>query len=264
MLHTLTRTPPDPTGPVLIFLHYYGGSIRSWDAVLDQLATEFHCIAIDLPGFGDSTPLSDHQTVDEVADVVAEAIQAQVDQKPFLLVGHSMGGKIALAIAAGTLARPRPAGLEGLLLLAPSPPVAEPIADKDRQEMLDQPSLKPAKQRKAAEKTADNITELPISAAVRQQIIDDNLRSSPEGWIAWPAVGSREDISNRMARVNVPVTILAGDQDRALSPSVQPKLVQPYLPQAWLHVIRGAGHLLPQEAPDNVVKAIRSLCYQLQ
>ncbi|MEZ0484851.1 alpha/beta fold hydrolase [Fibrella aquatica] len=262
MLYTLTRTPPEPTGPIIIFLHYYGGSVRSWDAVLDQLATEFHCLAIDLPGFGDSPALSAHQTVDDVAEAVANVLVAQVGDKPFLLVGHSMGGKIALAIAAGTLATPSFPGLQSLLLLAPSPPGPEPIADKDRQEMLDKPGLSPAKQRKAAEKTADNITNLPISADVRQTIIDDNLRSSPEGWVAWPAVGSRDDITDRMHRVNVPVTILAGDQDRALSPSVQPKQVQPYLSQAWLHIIRGAGHLLPQETPDQVVKAIRTLCYQ--
>ena len=264
MLHTLTRSPPGATGPVLVFLHYYGGSVRAWDAVLDQLATEFHCLAIDLPGFGNSAPLSANQTVDEVANAVSGVIGAQVNGKPFLLVGHSMGGKIALAIAAGTLTMPKPIGLMGLLLLAPSPPGSEPISDEDRQAMLDQPGLSPAEQRKAAEKIADTATQLPLSKAVRQQIIDDNLRASPEGRLAWPAVGSREDISDRMARINVPVTILAGDQDRALPAWVQPKLVQPHLPQAWLHIIRGAGHLLPQETPDIVAKAIRTLCYPQQ
>ena len=264
MLHTLTRSPPGATGPVLVFLHYYGGSVRAWDGVLDRLAAEFHCLAIDLPGFGDSPPLSDHQTVDEVANAVAEVILAQVDGKRFVLVGHSMGGKIALTIAAGTLAVPQPTGLAGLLLLAPSPPGPEPISDNDRQAMLDQPGLSRAKQREAAEKTADNITQSPITKTVRQQIIDDNLRASPEGWLAWPAVGSREDITARMARINVPVTILAGDQDRALPIWVQPKQVQPHLPQAWLHIIHGAGHLLPQEVPDVVAKAIRTLCYQRQ
>ncbi|HEX9957522.1 MAG TPA: alpha/beta fold hydrolase [Fibrella sp.] len=269
MLNTLTQRrglPPSliPIGPTVVFLHYYGGSIRSWDAVLAQLAPDFHCLAIDLPGFGDSAALSDHQTVDEMADAVAAVIVAQVGSRPFVLVGHSMGGKIALAIAAGTSSSRPPAALQGLVLLAPSPPGAEPITNEDRQDMLDQPGLSPDEQRKAAEKTVDKITHLPIPKAVREQIIIDNLRSSPQGWTAWLTTGSLDDITDRMARINVPVRILAGDQDEALSYTVQPNMVQPYLPQAGLHIIAGAGHLLPQEAPDLVVKAIRSLCYLRQ
>ncbi|WP_375446015.1 alpha/beta fold hydrolase [uncultured Fibrella sp.] len=264
MLHTFIRTPSAPTGPALVFLHYFGGSVHSWDAVLDQLATEFHCIAIDLPGFGESPALSDHQTVDEVADEVLSVLAAQLNSRPVILIGHSMGGKIGLALASGTLVSPPLTGLQGLILLAPSPPGQEPIPDSDRQDMLDQPGLSPDGQRKAAEKTVEKITCLPISKTVRQQIITDNLRSSPEAWTAWLTTGSLNDITDRMSRINVPVTILAGDQDKALPLSVQPDMVQPYLPQAGLHIIPGAGHLLPQEAPDQVVEAIRILCYQLQ
>ncbi len=260
MLNTLTRTPPAPTGPALVFMHYYGGSIHSWDAVVDQLVGTFRCLLIDLPGFGESAPLSARQNVDNVADEVAGAIREQLAGDAFVLVGHSMGGKIALAIAAGTLINLQPASLQAILLLAPSPPGPEPMSDQDRQDMIDQPSLPPDEQRKAAEKTADKITHKPVSEAIRQQIIADNLRSSPEGWVAWPAVGSRDDITDRMSRIHVPVQILAGDQDRALPHSVQPEMVQPYLPQAGLQTIVGAGHLLPQEVPDVVVAAVRVIC----
>ncbi|RYF66380.1 MAG: alpha/beta fold hydrolase [Cytophagaceae bacterium] len=262
MLHTLTRTPQSATGPALVFLHYYGGSIQSWSAVVDRLATDFYCLVIDLPGFGDSPPLSDHQTVDDVAEAVTDAITVQLGDRPFVLVGHSMGGKLALAVAAGTLSSSASAALQGLVLLAPSPPVPEPIPDKDRQDMLDQPSLPPDEQQEAAAKTADKITNRPLSELTRQLIITDNLRSSAEGWIAWLTTGSREDISARMAPVNVPITILAGDHDNALSHSVQTDMVLPYLPQAALTIVAGAGHLLPIEEPDRVSNAIKDFCQQ--
>ncbi|MEJ7674662.1 MAG: alpha/beta fold hydrolase [Chitinophagaceae bacterium] len=38
----------------LVFLHYFGGSSKSWNGVIEQLKESFHCIAIDLRGFGDS------------------------------------------------------------------------------------------------------------------------------------------------------------------------------------------------------------------
>lgn len=263
MLNTRTRQPATPSLVTLVFLHYYGGSIRSWDVVVDALAHEFRCLVIDLPGFGESSPLSDHQDVDEVAAVVAEAIAEQLGHDPFVLVGHSMGGKIALAIAAGLPGKPQPAGLRAMVLLATSPPGSEPIPDDSRQQMLDKPSLPPEKQREAAEKTLAQITRKPLSKAQQAQIIADNLRASSEGWIAWPAVGSRTDITNRMPRITVPVTLLVGDADEALPPSVQPDMVQPYLPQATLHIIPGAGHLLPLEVPDEVVERILDTCKHL-
>ena len=263
MLNTLTRQPATPSPVTLVFLHYYGGSIRSWNAVVDVLAADYRCLVIDLPGFGESPPLSDHQDVDEVAAVVTEAIAEQLGDGPFVLVGHSMGGKIALAIAAGLPGKPQPAGLRAMVLLATSPPGPEPIPDGARQAMLDKPGLLPEKQREAAEKTLAKITRKPLTDAVREQIIADNLCASPEGWIAWPTVGSRTDISDRMARITVPITLLAGDQDEALLPSVQPDMVQPYLPQATLHIVSGAGHLLPMEVPDEVVERIREVVERL-
>lgn len=263
MLNTLTRQPATPSPVTLVFLHYYGGSIRSWNAVVDVLAADYRCLVIDLPGFGESPPLSDHQDVDEVAAVVTEAIAEQLGDGPFVLVGHSMGGKIALAIAAGLPGKPQPAGLRAMVLLATSPPGPEPIPDGARQAMLDKPGLLPEKQREAAEKTLAKITRKPLTDAVREQIIADNLRASPKGWVAWPTVGSRTDISDRMARITVPITLLAGDQDEALLPSVQPDMVQPYLPQATLHIVPGAGHLLPMEVPDEVVERIREVVERL-
>ena len=263
MLNTLTRQPATPSPVTLVFLHYYGGSIRSWNAVVDVLAADYRCLVIDLPGFGESPPLSDHQDVDEVAAVVTEAIAEQLGDGPFVLVGHSMGGKIALAIAAGLPGKPQPAGLRAMVLLATSPPGPEPIPDGARQAMLDKPGLLPEKQREAAEKTLAKITRKPLTDAVREQIIADNLCASPEGWIAWPAVGSCTDISDRMTRITVPITLLAGDQDEALLPSVQPDMVQPYLPQATLHIVPGAGHLLPMEVPDEVVERIREVVERL-
>lgn len=264
MLNTLTRNPALPTtNPTLVFLHYFGGSVRSWDAVVAELVADFRCLLIDLPGFGESPPLSDHQTVDDVAAVVAEAIADQLGHEPFVLVGHSMGGKLALAIAAGLPGKPQPPGLQGLVLLATSPPGPEPIPDDSRQEMLDQPGLSPEKQRQAAEETVTKITRKPLSEAVRAQTVADNLRSSAEGWIAWPAVGSRADITDRMSQIRIPVALLAGDQDEALDPSVQPMMVQPYLPQATLQTVVGAGHLLPLEVPDRVVDFIRTACLRM-
>ena len=38
----------------LVFLHYFGGSYKTWAKVIKELSNDYRCIAIDLPGFGDS------------------------------------------------------------------------------------------------------------------------------------------------------------------------------------------------------------------
>lgn len=245
----------------LVFLHYFGGSALSWQYVIDQLTPDFTSYAPDMPGFGSAPALSARQTVDDVADAVARQIEGWVGQDPFVLVGHSMGGKIALALAAGQ--RPALAGLQGLVLLAPSPPSPEPIPDDTRAEMVARPQQTAGERQQTAEKTADTITQHPISTAMRQQIVADNLRASTDAWVAWAEVGSREDITARMARISVPIAILAGDQDEALPASVQPEQVLPWLPEATLRVVSGVGHLLPYEAPGVVAASIRAMALPL-
>lgn len=240
LLHTLERGEGSLS---LLFMHYFGGSAQEWQPLFSRLASQFHCLAVDMPGHGESPDTG--FSVDDMADAVLQLI---ADRKltRFVLIGHSMSGKVALALAAR-----QPAGLEALLLVAPSPPRPEPIPDADRQQMLDTHG-----QQQAASDTAAKITALSITDGDREQIIQDNLRTSPAAWTAWLTRGSREDISDRMSGVEVPVHILAGTADRALAASVQPELTLPYLPGATFETLNGTGHLIPYEAPDALAQFI--------
>ena len=257
MLNTLTRNPPHLPALTLVFLHYYGGSIHSWDAVVEALAADYRCLP-DRP--------ARLRRIHRLCLTIRMLTTWQW-WWPMPLPSRSATihlcwwairwvEKLPWLLPPGYPDVPSHRDCSAWCYWPRRPPGPEPIPDDSRQEMLDQPSLSPEKQREAAEKTLAQITRKPLSAAQKSQIIIDNLRASPEGWIAWPAVGSRTDISDRMARITVPVTILVGDQDEAIPPSVQPDMVQPYLLQATLHIIPGAGHLLPLEVPEEVVRLI--------
>ncbi|MBC6436317.1 alpha/beta hydrolase [Nostoc sp. HG1] len=232
--------------PSLVFLHYFAGSSESWSEVIIQLQKTNHCIVPDLPGFGDSQSIKE-PTVEAVVKIIVELIH-QLDLQHYILIGHSMGGKIALALAAT-----QPPGLQSLILLAPSPPTPEPIEPSERSRLL-----KTHGNRSAAEKTAHKITIQTLSDVAFDRVIQDNLRSSQIAWQAWLECGSRQDISSVMSDITVPVLVIVGAADPVIPKSLLEQDVIASIANAQLVVVPNAGHLLPIEMPHAVVELIQA------
>ncbi|MDE1995747.1 MAG: alpha/beta hydrolase, partial [Rhizobiaceae bacterium] len=114
----------------LVFLHYWGGSSKTARDVIEQLSPSFRCIAFDQRGWGGSAKTGDF-TLDAYAADTA-ALIAKLGLRRYVLVGHSMGGKIAQLLAAT-----RPDGLVGLVLIAPAPPVPVLVPEEQREMMLE-------------------------------------------------------------------------------------------------------------------------------
>ncbi|MFD1467701.1 alpha/beta fold hydrolase [Hymenobacter caeli] len=239
---------PTTAVSAVLALHYWAGAGHEFDAVRPLLPAGTQLFAPDLPGFGGQrAPAGFDYSVGAYADWVAGFI-ADNQLTDYVLVGHSLGGKVALALAAT-----RPAGLRRLVLLAPSPPSPEPIADDDRAAALAAYG-RPAE----AEETFHKITRAPLADAVRQQVVADNLRSDQVAWDAWLLGGSLEDLTALMGEIAVPCHLLAGTADAAIPLAAQRAQTLPLLPPGTpLTEVPGAGHLLPYEAPAAVAAAIR-------
>lgn len=232
--------------PALVFLHYFGGSSRSWCEAMSLLTSTCRCIAPDLRGFGDSQATPSGYSVAESADDVLALLQV-LEVRDFVLVGHSMGGKIALEVASR-----QPKYLRSLVLLASSPPTPEPIPDAERARVRAGWG-----QRDSTEQTIRGAMAPPLRPQIFKRAVEDGLRSSREAWLAWLDLGSREDISAGMARIEVPASILAGESDGALGPQVLEREIVARVAGARLSVAPGCGHLLPLEAPQAVADFIR-------
>lgn len=230
--------------PALVLLHFFGGSQREWTEAAEILADQHQCIAVDLPGFGDARNITGY-TVKEMAIQVAETLDS-LRLSSFVLVGHSMSGKVCLALAAQKLA-----GLQGLVLVAPSPPSPEPIEEKNRKKMLALP-----RDGKGAATFLDEITAKPLTGEIRERAIQDFIRTSPDAWAAWLEAGSKEDWSNRVGVVNYPALVITGEMDPSLPASVQEQSTLPHLSRARLEIIPKCGHLPTMEAPDKLSSLI--------
>ena len=243
--------------PTLFLLHALGSSRDVWHPLVRRLENDFRTVALDLPGFGDAHHAPD-LTVDGMVEAVMQAIRMSGATR-WLLVGHSMGGKVASIVAARALAGESGLfGLAGVVLLAGSPSTPEPMDEERRQKMIGwarQGALKPA----SAREFVDANIGAPLPAHRDQRAVEDLLRSSPHAWLAWLERGSLEDWSREVGCLEVPALIIVGDQDGDLGEQGQMRTNAKTYPRAELRVLEGAGHLLPLERPDAVADGIRDL-----
>ncbi len=231
----------------LLCLHYWAGSGRAFAALRPHLPADTRLLAPDLPGFGQqAAPAGFDYSVAAYTDWVADYL-ARNQVADFTLLGHSMGGKIALALASR-----RPAGLQRLVLLAPSPPPGEPMSADDRAQ-----ALAAFGQSEAAHRTAQKITQRPLPPPAFEQVVADNLATARPAWDHWLLTASQENIAPLLTGLVLPCALLVGSADRAIAPAVQAKCTLPHLPPGTrLTPVPGAGHLLPLEAPAAVAAAV--------
>lgn len=232
--------------PTLVLLHMFGLSRREWIEAGLALAPQFRVVTIDTPGFGEAAD-TPGWSVEQMAEQFAQ-VTTQLGLKRWVLVGHSMTGKVA-AVLAGS----RPPGLEKLVLVTPSPLSPEPIAPEARASMLAQ--TEPT--RADAERFLNENSALPIPPDVFERTMEDRLRANPQAWRAWLEQGSNEDWSRRIGTLGIPALVIAGEKDGSLGPEAARGLVLPHLANARFEVIPGSGHMIPLEAPERLTMLIR-------
>ncbi|WP_250499199.1 alpha/beta fold hydrolase [Caballeronia sp. GAWG1-5s-s] len=230
----------------LVFLHYYGGSSRTWDGVADELADRYRIVATDHRGWGDSdAPASGYGIVDLAAD--AEGVIDALGLRRYVLVGHSMGGKVAQLIASR-----RPKGLQGLVLVAPSPPSPMRLSEQERATLSGAYAS-----RESVEFVIDHVlTGRPLDAARRERVIDDSLKGAPQAKAAWPEIGMSEDLTAAVASIDVPTVVISGELDRVDRIDTLQNELLPRIPHAAMVVLPGVGHLSPLEAPNDIARVI--------
>jgi pimeloyl-ACP methyl ester carboxylesterase len=233
------------TRPTLVLLHAFGASAKAWDPVIDQLDGQFEIVALDLPGFGGAPDDLHAGSVHDYAAWVDDQI-AQRGLARFVLIGWSMGAKIALACALR-----RPKGLQALILVAPSPPGPEPMTSDDRQAERDAFKSPPAAREALQRVAGDGFKGAPLEAAVA-----DRMAAHRSAWDFWIDVGSREDITKAVEGLHLPILVITGDQDEHLGPDAAAEHVTPKLPNVTHHVVAGSGHLIPAEAPEALAAEI--------
>ena len=230
--------------PAFVFLHYWGGSGRTWQGVIARLETDARCLVLDQRGWGWSQALDGRYDLDAMADDV-EDVAAALGLERYVLVGHSMGGKVAQIVAARGAA-----ALAGLVLVAPAPPTPMPVPFEQREAMLASYQT-----REGAEQAISVLAGRPLSEAEREQVIADTLRGAPGAKREWTEHGMVAAVDARLSDFRGPVTVLVGELDRVEQPDALRTAFARVLPQVSLEVLPNTGHLAPIESPDSIASA---------
>ena len=239
-------------GPPAVFIHGFPLDHSLWLDQLKGLAHVRHCIALDLRGFGRSDPTVDAVlTMEMLADDVAGLLEA-LGVGGADVVGHSMGGYVALA-----LWELRPDVVRSLALVDTRAGGDGAEARTGRDAMIDR-ILDGGKSALADEMVRNLLGREPSRRAQAR------LRSMVESTRYETLVAAIEGMKDRKDRtailptISVPTVVIGGEEDTLIPPD-RIREVSAAIPGARTSIIARAGHLTPIEQPDPVNQALIEL-----
>lgn len=241
------------TDPTVVLIHGAGGHYLHWPPHLRRLQ-QARVYAIDLPGHGRSAPLSMSNTRHDtkssttirdystVIKLLLDEIANSEESKRVILIGHSMGGAIALDFALRW-----PEQLTGLVLVSTGAqlPVNARLLhglDADFAGMT--------------AKLVDWMYAPGLSAKERQRAVEELQKNSPDQLIDDFLTCNQFDVRAQLATLLLPTLILCGTLDKMTPVAYSEELAQS-IPQNTLHLLPEAGHMAMLEAPDQVTELIQ-------
>jgi pimeloyl-ACP methyl ester carboxylesterase len=247
---------------VIVLIHGWASSWYAMSPLLPYLSQHYHCLAVDLPGYGASPSLPQRVTIARYTRMIADLIE-QVTTKPVILIGHSMGGMISLQMTLTesdmvermVLLNPTISGDLGLLVnltLAPFAAlerfpltswlvsVIEPLIN------ITDSLLRPALFAAESKISQDDYESIradvrhPGQGRIRAECFWAMRENSLKGWFG---------------QIDKPALVLWGMEDNTV-PLRDASIVAREWPAADLRVIPNSGHWPQFETPDVVMKYI--------
>ncbi len=231
----------------IVFIHYFGGDAGSWHWLAKRLKKNHTCILLNLPGFGETRPLP-RPSIFEFSKFINSCID-ELGLKEYILCGHSMGGKLAL-YAAKIMEGVKPIKI---ILIAPSPPTVENMAEQERVRMLKHPNAEEAM------KTVKGAIQRKLGKKKFTYAIESQIRIDENTWDWWLNEGMQNNIAERIKDLEVSTHIIFSKNDPVIAQDAIYSEVLPYLKKPAVIALGKIGHLIPMEAPRKLAKQIKRI-----
>ena len=227
--------PPLARGRLFLLLHAAGGTAGSWRRQLDALGTDHSGLAPDLPGHGRSTGLDGLASIEAYGDFVG-AFSAALGLRPAVLVGRSMGGAVALTVAAR-----HPARVQALVLVC----TAAQFTFPPERLATHRDVVRGRLPQQFTTETFSPATGLDVMREAWTEQVKTDPRVRYTDLLACEAFDARP----LLAGIRVPTLVVAGADD-GVTPVACSEALARGIVGARLEVIPQAGHQAPLEQPD--------------
>jgi len=238
----------------ILFIHGLGAAADRWMKIPEELSSDFHSIAIDLPGFGESDkPKKMDYTIDQFRQIIISFLnEISIHNEEISLIGHSLGGYIASELAIQNQNK-----VSQLVLIDSSGMLAKPTTILE--EYLEA----------AMNPTQDNVRKVfekmvADPKRITQQLVDGFIRriNMPNAKYAFESTlvnsATTQIGLKRLEKINpIPTLILWGVDDKVI-PVEHSKFFKESIDNSILEIIQDAGHAPFTEKPDQVSKLLRN------
>ena len=247
------------SGPNLVILHGLFGSLENWGAMAQKLAGRFRIIRLDLRNHG-ASPHAESTSYRELAEDVAQTLSS-LNVTHYYLLGHSMGGKVAMTLAALQNTAPQAPtnaprlGKMIVVDIAPRAYAPTHLSILHAMQSVDTTSL-------SSRKSADNALQHAIPDSVMRQFILTNLVRVAEQGFKWRlnlqalAAGYSQllEMPDRVG-IRQPVLVIRGTESDYVNADDEALFAELY-PNCAIVAIEGAGHWPHASHSQDVFQAI--------
>jgi pimeloyl-ACP methyl ester carboxylesterase len=265
-LHYLDRG----TGPAVVLVHGLGGNLRNFHAIVDRLAATCRVVAVDRPGSGYSTMMSGaHPALRAQARIIARFC-GTLGLDRAVLVGHSLGGALSLALALD-----HPDSVAALVLISPLSHVQRERPAVFKALDIHSPTLRWLIAWTLMAPLGKLAHHATLKAVFAPEAVPNDFDAESGGGLGLRPgnfIAASEDmitVSDELALMTprypslaIPVDVIFGRQDPILNYQAHGERLVAALPNARLHLIDG-GHMIPITVPDQIVHLIRQAAEQL-
>lgn len=240
-------------GPPVVILHGLFGSGSNWRSVARELAGSHRVLSVDLRNHG-ASPWADSMSYLEMADDVLRLIEREDLSRP-AVIGHSMGGKVAMALA---LMYPQQVGKLTVVDIAPVPYADRLSAFAEAMRAID--TLHAASREEVRLRLAGTVPDAGVVQFLMQNLV---ARNAHFDWrlnlgailAAMPALcGFPPEL--RGLRFTRPVQVIAGARSDYVT-TADDDAFRPMFPAARIEVIEAAGHWVHADRPGAFIAAVR-------
>ncbi len=259
----------DDDAPTILMIHGLGGYIKNWYPTIDGLNDSFRCIALDLPGYGQST-IRDFSEEDYIS-FFANAIMSFVERlalEEVTLMGHSMGGQVSIVVSLEN-----PGWLKKMILAAPAG--FEVFTEQEGailKQFASASALMSHTEAQIRSAYQMNFVDMPELA---EEMIQDRINVKEASWFAEYAkvreMGVKgmldHPVIEELHKIQIPTVVIFGQDDqlipnRYLHQGVTTQKVASVgnkIPNVKIKMIETAGHMLQMDNPASFNHAVKQL-----